>query len=483
MSAQPTAGGGDAPSRAAPAGALAFVALAGVALLGNGLKAVVTSTVLVGEAQFAAFLAIPVEHVATLMQAIVAGMVIALAAVPLLLQRFQARALAMAACVVAMLSFGGFALVDHLQPSAWQREIATFATLALGAGAVACLAPAAQALVLTWPTAVGRTTLTTLWTGAAPGGFLVAPQLVKFALPAVGLAAYFATFAVLPLVLLGLLLALGFALRAPPAADATDAALPVRVLVAFIAVVAGFEVWSTLGSVTRYLAPGTLAALLVLAVLAAWLARAVSALPAPDAMVGSAYLLLAALFVVNIATTGFFEAAYLTQRFRDEAFVADRSTIAAAAQIAGTFAAGALAHRRPAAQRALLQGFAAVTLAGLASYVAYPWIDARTYFLWTPAVAGFGSAGVTVLVCLAVLPAGARLPMLAALPSIAIMLGTELGLEALQVLFAVVTAPGTSYAIAYATLFAAQAAIVLAAPWLLATAYRRVTPANAGSGA
>ena len=238
-----------------------------------------------------------------------------------------------------------------------------------------------------------------------------------------------------------------------------------------------------MGSVTRYLAPGTLAALLVLAVLAAWLARAVSALPAPDAMVGSAYLLLAALFVVNIATTGFFEAAYLTQRFRDEAFVADRSTIAAAAQIAGTFAAGALAHRRPAAQRALLQGFAAVTLAGLASYVAYPWIDARTYFLWTPAVAGFGSAGVTVLVCLAVLPAGARLPMLAALPSIAIMLGTELGLEALQVLFAVVTAPGTSYAIAYATLFAAQAAIVLAAPWLLATAYRRVTPANAGSGA
>ncbi len=473
MSALPTAGGSDAASRAPPAGALAFVALAGVALLGNGQKAVVTSTVLVGEAQFAAFLAIPVEHVATLMQAIVAGMVIALAAFPLLLQRFQARAPAIAACVVAMLSFGGFALVDHLQPSAWQREIATFATLALGAGAVACLAPAAQALVLTWPTAAGRTTLTTLWTGAAPGGFLVAPQLVKYALPAAGLAAYFAAFAVLPLVLLGLLLALGFALRAPPAAVAPHAALPVRVLVAFIAVVVGFEVWSTLGSVTRYLAPATLGALLVFAVLAAWLARAVAALPAPDAMVGTAYLLLAALFAVNVATTGFFEAAYLTQRFRDEAFVADRSTIAAAAQIAGTFAAGALAHRRPAAQRALLQGFAAVTLAGLASYVAYPWVDARAYFLWTPAVAGFGSAGVTVLVCLAVLPAGARLPMLAALPSIAIMLGTEFGLEALQLLFSVVTAPGTSYAIAYAALFAAQAAIVLAVPWLLAVAFRR----------
>ena len=461
---------------------MAFAALAGIALLGNGLKAVVTSTVLVGEAQFAVFLAIPVEHVATLMEAIIAGMVIALAAMPLLLQRFPARTLAMVACVVAMLSFGGFALVDRLQPSAWQREIATFATLTVGAGAVACLAPAAQALVLTWPTAAGRTTLTTLWTGAAPGGFLVAPQLVKYALPAAGLAAYFAAFAMLPLVLLALLLALGFAVR-PPAADVTDAALPVRVLFAFIAFVVGFEVWSTLGSVTHYTAPATLAALLALAVLAVWLGRAVHTLPAPGAMVGSAYLLLAALFVVNVATTGFFEAAYLTQRFHDEAFVADRSTIAAAAQIAGTFAAGVLAHRWPAAQRLLLQGFAAVTLAGLASYVAYPWIDARPFFLWTPAVTGFGSAGLTVLVCLAVLPAGARVPMLAALPSIAIMLGTEFGLEALQLLFAIVTLPGTAFANAYATLFTAQAAIVLAVPWLLAAALRRGVAEGARSDA
>jgi len=462
---------------------MAFAALAGIALLGNGLKAVVTSTVLVGEAQFAVFLAIPVEHVATLMEAIIAGMVIALAAMPLLLQRFPARTLAMAACVVAMLSFGGFALVDQLQPSAWNREMATFATLTVGAGAVACLAPAAQALVLTWPTAAGRTTLTTLWTGAAPGGFLVAPQLVKYALPAAGLAAYFAAFAMLPLVLLALLLALGFALPAPPAVGANDAALPTRLLFAFIAFVVGFEVWSTLGSVTRYTAPATLAALLALAVLVAWLGRAVRALPAPDAMVGSAYLLLVALFVVNVATTGFFEAAYLTQRFHDEAFVADRSTIAAAAQIAGTFAAGVLAHRWPATQRLLLQGFAAVTLAGLASYVAYPWIDARPFFLWTPAVTGFGSAGLTVLVCLAVLPAGVRLPMLAALPSIAIMLGTEFGLEALQLLFAIVTLPGTAFANAYATLFTAQAAIVLAVPWLLAAALRRGVAEHARSDA
>ena len=462
---------------------MAFVALAGIALLGNGLKAVVTSTVLVGEAQFAVFLAIPVEHVATLMEAIIAGMVIALAAMPLLLQRFPARALAMVACVVAMLSFGGFALVD--QPAAvgvaardrdlrdaHRRRRRRRVPGPRGAGARADLAHRGRTHDADH--AVDRRRARRFSCRAAARQVRAAGgrtrRLFRGVRHAAARPARTAAGARLPL-------------RAPPAADATDAALPVRVLFAFIAFVVGFEVWSTLGSVTRYTAPATLAALLALAVLAVWLGRAVRALPAPGAMVGSAYLLLAALFVVNVATTGFFEAAYLTQRFHDEAFVADRSTIAAAAQIAGTFAAGVLAHRWPAAQRLLLQGFAAVTLAGLASYVAYPWIDARTFFLWTPAVTGFGSAGLTVLVCLAVLPAGARVPMLAALPSIAIMLGTEFGLEALQLLFAIVTLPGTAFANAYATLFTAQAAIVLAVPWLLAAALRRGVAEGARSDA
>ena len=79
----------------------ALVVLGGIALLGNGQKAIVTSTVLVSEAQFAAFLGVAVEHVALLMEAIVAGMVVALAIYPLLLHRLAVRTLALVASVIA----------------------------------------------------------------------------------------------------------------------------------------------------------------------------------------------------------------------------------------------------------------------------------------------------------------------------------------------------------------------------------------------
>ena len=47
--------------------------------------------------------------------------------------------------------------------------------------------------------------ITTVWTGAAPAGFLAAPQLVKFVLPVLGLGGYFLAFSAFPLVVLLLL--------------------------------------------------------------------------------------------------------------------------------------------------------------------------------------------------------------------------------------------------------------------------------------
>ena len=61
-------------------------------------------------------------------------------------------------------------------------------------------------------------------------------------------------------------------------------------------------------------------------------------------------------------------------------------------------------------------GLAAVALAGLAAIAAYPWIAHPLYVLWTPAVQGFGAAGFTMLVCLAVVRDAAKYPLLAALP-------------------------------------------------------------------
>ena len=72
------------PSARAAPGVAAIAVLGGIVLLGNGLKAMISSSVLVSEPQFAAFLGIAVERVAVLLEAIVAGMVIALAGYPLL---------------------------------------------------------------------------------------------------------------------------------------------------------------------------------------------------------------------------------------------------------------------------------------------------------------------------------------------------------------------------------------------------------------
>ncbi len=451
-------------------------ALAGIALLGNGIKAIVSSSVLVSEAQFAAFLQIPVEHVAVLLQAIIAGMVIALALCPLLLQRFQAQTVAIAACVVATAAFATFAFVDMAQPAPWLRDFAVFACFAIGSAALACLAPTALALLLLWPGSSGRATLTTLWTGAAAAGFLVAPQLAKYLLPAFGLAGYFLAFSALPLLMLALLLWLTLAAPAAPTATNAGPRLPAPLLLTFVAVIVAFEIWSTLGSVTGYLAPAALAGLLALLITSSDFLRRLRRLATPTASPGATYWLLAALFVLEVPTTGFFEAAFLFVHVGDEALVADRSTLAASAQIAGTFAAGLLMHRRPAALRTLLLGFAAIAFFGVASYVAYPWVHAHDYFLWTPMVAGFGSSGVTVLVCLAVLPAGRRMPILATLPPLVIMLGTEFGLELLQLVFAGVTALGSASADAYRVLFATQAIVALAVLVLLLLTRRRELP-------
>ena len=96
------------PARPAVA---ALVVLGAVALLGNGMKSIVTSTVLVSEGTFASFLGVPVARVALLMEAIVAGMVVALAAYPLLLRRMTPRAIGILACAAAVAAFEAFGFV------------------------------------------------------------------------------------------------------------------------------------------------------------------------------------------------------------------------------------------------------------------------------------------------------------------------------------------------------------------------------------
>jgi hypothetical protein len=463
------------PSKSARASIapLALAVLTGIALLGNGLKALVTSSVLVSEAQFAAFLRFSAEHVAVLMEVIVGGMVIALALCPLFLSRMRARTLAIAACVAAAGAFATFAVVDLAGPAEWAREVAAFGCLALGAGALALLAPTAQALVTLAPTASLRTSLTAVWTGATPAGFLVAPQMVKYLVPALGLGYYFLALAALPLVLLSLLVMFALAMPATDAAQPLAPPIAAGSMSAFLAAVIAFEAWSTLGSVTAYDAPLTWAALMVCVLTAVWLKRAVRRDAPPTAFAGSASWLLGALFVLEMPTTGFFDTAYLVERGFAQSFIADRATLAAAAQILGAVAAGGLVHRRPAAEATLRYAFAAILTVGLIALAAYPWLERPQYFLWPPAIEGFGASGLTLLICLAVVRDAARHPLRAALPSIAIMLGTEFGLELLQLVFAAARAWRADVTVSFGVLFVSQVLCALVVLVLLRIATRR----------
>jgi hypothetical protein len=467
------AGNASGPARAP--GALAIAALAGVALLGNGLKAIISSSVLVSEAQFASYLGMTPERVAVLLESIIAGMVIALAACPLLLQHCSARALAMAASAAAAAAFCVFALVDLAGAPPIVRDWSAFACFALGAGMLALLAPSAQALVALAPTRASRTTLTALWTGATPAGFLVAPQMVKFLLPVLGLGYYFLAFSLLPLALLLLLGVLAIAMPAARGAGITVAPAQRRVLLWFVVAVLAFEVWTTLGSLVGYRSAAAVAGLAALAAATLGLVRAGRAGRAPGAaplVRGAPAWLLGALFVLEMPTTGFFDTAYLNRHGLPQDLIANRATLGAAAQICATVMAGWLIHRWPAAQARLLFIFGAAAVAGVAAIASYPWTNSHLLFIGAPALQGFGAAGVTVLVCLAVVRAADVSPLLATLPSLAIMLGTEFGLEILQLVFAAAQASGLPAQGAYQVLFATQILLALGVLVLLAVAVR-----------
>lgn len=458
------------PPRAAHPAGIALLAV--IALFGNGLKALVTSSVLVSQGTFATFLHMRPEQVAALMQATLAGMVIALALCPLLLRRFAARPLGLIACGVACAAFGGFAAIERLPVDPLLRDAAAFAGLAIGAGAQALLAPVAQSLVALAPTPGARTALTTLWTGATPAGFLLAPQAVKLLLPVLGLAWYFAGIAALPFLAAVLLALLPRFVAMSDVHGRAAASVAPRVALAFVALVIAFELWTGYGAIAGYTGRTALALLAACGVTAGYFAHAWRTTSRPDALAGPNAWLLLALFVLEIPTTGFFDTAFLVQANHPQAFIADRASFGAAAQIAGTIAMGALLHRYPAAEPRLRMTFALIALAGVAMLVGYPWVQDVAFVFAAPALEGFGAAGLTVLLCLALVRDAHVHPLLAALPSMAIMLGTEFGLEVLQMAFAAATAGGLDDTRAYAATFVVQAGFAALVPALLIAAKR-----------
>ena len=245
--------------------------MSGIALLGNGLKSVVTSTVLVSEARFASFLGVEVERVALLMEAIVAGMVVALACIrscrggwPCEMQHAALRS-------SAHWRFAAFAARRAATARAGTREAMGVRDASRSEARRSCGSHRARkASCSAWP-GRRRPQGADLDVDRRDAGRLSSRRRSSpsgcypgWACPRTShrLRSFRSSFAALVATT---------AIAARPS-DGDDA-LPVHLVVAFATAVIMFEAWSTAGSVLGYTAAATLATLPLLAAAIAWLVK------------------------------------------------------------------------------------------------------------------------------------------------------------------------------------------------------------------
>jgi hypothetical protein len=449
--------------------------------LGNALKSVVASTVFVSEAEFASFLNISVDKTQLVVELLIGSAVMALAIAPFILNVRSARRIAVIAAAGAAAAYGALGAVMLAQPSLAVRELAVCLAFTLGGFSVSFFSPIAQIAINGVDNERRRVLLTTLWTSAQPIAFLFTPQLVKYVAPAIGLANYFTAFAMFPLAYL----ALSFTVlkprrEAPAPVERSGSSLSIRAVCLLLACILSFEVW-TASNTLAGLASAVSVALMLLffAIVAAavlYMRRQPKAGPLLPRQAG---LLLACLFIVEIPTTGFYDTTFLVGHLCSSTLIDDRASLGALAQIAAVFLAGAAYVRWPRALPYLVGAGLAATLLGVAGYAWYPQVAAdESFFYITKVATGAGVGAVTTIVVALVMASGRNNPLVALLPALVIMFGTEFGLEILEIVFQLAKLAGRDEAGAYGAVFAAQivAAVLAVVPFMVATSVRRPVP-------
>jgi hypothetical protein len=452
--------------------------------LGNALKSFVTSTVFVSEAEFASFLNISVEKTQLVVELLIGSAVMALAIAPFILNARSARRIAVIAAATGAAAYGALGAVMLAQPALAVRELAVCLAFTLGGFSVSFFSPIAQIAINGVDNERRRVVLTTLWTSAQPIAFLFTPQLVKYVAPEIGLANYFIVFAMFPLAYL----ALSFTVLKPrreatAPVERSGSSLSIRAVCLLLACILSFEVW-TASNTLAGLASAVSVALMLLffAIVAAavlYMRRQPKAGPLLPRQAG---LLLACLFILEIPTTGFYDTTYLVRHLCSSTLIDDRASLGALAQIAAVFIAGAAYVRWPKALPYLIGVGLAATLLGVAGYAWYPQVAAdESFFYITKVATGAGVGAVTTIVVAIVMASGRNNPLVALLPALVIMFGTEFGLEILEIVFQLAKLSGRDEAGAYSAVFAAQivAALLAVVPFIVATSVPRPVPAPA----
>ena len=480
------------PPPAAPAPSpVASTALAVLVVTGPALRTALLGGLLVAEGAIGQAFGLDAEVQAILLEAVVLGNLLAVFLLPAMMHRFTSGrigvASAVATVVILALGIASGAVGVHSGPAA------TVALLlgSLAAGfAVAVLAPVTQILLNRGTEGNRRAThaLQSLWNAGQPAGFVAASLIAGLLVGPLGWGAAL----YVPLILAVVASVAMAACRSarppreetpPPAAARTEIALIVVALIAF-------ELWSTMGTMRSWLSTGSLAGLAVMVVAGGYALHGLLTSPAPAISVAPFRLRCFAvatlvLFLFQFATTAEFEVLLLADLAKMSAIdLGDRTAVGNLAQIAGTALAGLMLVRR-AARAGLLLGLA-VTTAGLASYISYPWFDTLLYVTVTRSIVGFGSGLVTpILFVLALTGMGARDQVAAGTwLVIATIAGTEVGLALLDIVLSAATTLSGSARHGYLVVESLQFLIGLvvagvAAALLTAMAPRQGDPAAA----
>jgi MFS family permease len=462
------AAGSTAPSTANP-GRLPGLAISVLVVTGPALRTALLGGLLVAEGAMGTAFGLDAEGQAILLEAVILGNLVAVFLLPSMMQRFGPdRVAALSAlATVAILALGLAAARLGVEPGTATTTVLLVASLAAGF-AVAVLAPVTQILLNHATEGDKRAThaLQSLWNAGQPAGFVAASLIAGVLIGPFGWSAAL----LVPLGLAVVATAALVAFRMGRPAEPRDPAPATHfrdILVIVVALVA-FELWSTLGTMRSWLAPGSLAALAVLVVAGGYALRrlftssapAIPLAPYRDRCFARATLVL---FLFQFATTAEFEVLLLADLAKMSAIdLGDRTAIGNIAQIAGTALAGVMLLRKQ-TQAGLLIGLVLTTL-GLASYITYPWADGLLYVTVTRSVVGFGSGLVTpILFTLALSRITARDHVAAGTwLVIATIAGTEIGLALLDVVLDVANGLGGSSRNGYVGVEAVQFLIGLA---------------------
>ncbi|WP_106744515.1 hypothetical protein [Yoonia maritima] len=440
--------------------------LIALVLLGNGLRSVISSTVFVSEGTFASFLKISVSQTSAIIELLLGAVLLSLLISPWMLARFSIKALTTMMCLISSGAGFGLAAMFWASPPVATREALVMVLFPLIGFSLASMAPVAQ-LLTGWGGDKRAKLLTGVWAVAMPTAFLVTPQLVRVIAPRHGLDVFFAGFAGAPL----LLIAAIWIVREPVKTTPSDATAPsIMALLPAILTLIVFEVMTllvTISGISSTMTQG-MAALFVVALIYLIYSQKTkgSARTADSATIG----IFLFLFLVNIATTGFYDTAYLVLHMCSNTLIADRATLGALAQVCAAMGATALLARYQ-LQRALMVLGAVIAAIGLGSYLLYFNYPIYEVYVGSKAITGFGTGLLTTAAIFAVSKSSAQGAGLSLFIAFVIIIGTEVGLELFEIFVQLTELARIPLYTSYTMIFVAQVMfVVIAIPFVISKA-------------